>query len=291
MRLEESSKGSHVSDFEFSFTPTSLMEEIFTGREWSHFLALRRSPVPMETASQSQVEGRSWAGPGQRRDAPPELRASGTISSRAEPAANQEANEHMLVQSGTGADGLCGSWAADRTDQSRERIPEGPLDVFTKPVEVLDNSASMSRAHLNRKREHQSGTRRESRRQSEGDGAGPGEREGVGPGEREDSTVNASLQTAEGAKETDDNTIPLYVLPSALRSSAAHDSSTSGETVIKKRKIKHTAEGARRVRFMEQPEFLPDVQPFEFTASEIAEPSVLPGWILALKRKAQRRPR
>ncbi|KAJ8382392.1 hypothetical protein SKAU_G00031700 [Synaphobranchus kaupii] len=220
------------------------------------------------------------------------------IYSNVQPAANKEAIEHMLVQSGS----RFGSWKSYQVqarDQSRESIPEASSDIFTKPVEVLDNSVQMSRVHSNRKRDHSSGTRngREPMRRGEDEGAGLVRMAEPGEGY---STVKSGFQTAEGTNETRVSMIPLYVfqdssmplLPrSVLRSSTVNDSESSSETVIKKRKIRATRDDTRRVRFAEQPVFLPDLQPLELNTPERLDQPSLHTWILALKGKSKWKPR
>ncbi|KAI1888206.1 hypothetical protein AGOR_G00182630 [Albula goreensis] len=324
---EGSSTGRHMStgsDFEFSLSPTNLMEEIFTGKEWSNFLPVRGNPSPMEATSESVMGGHSWTPPIQRNDgpektnshvAPTELWAStgsqwsfspgvtkpnmdrATMQISVGPTPNEDSNKHMLIQSSANADGWRGLqeyYQAQDIDQTQQNAPETPAEFFPKPLEVLDNSALMSRVHLNRKRDHSSTSRRPRQPMRWGEG------EGVEPGQV-DTTVNTSFETIEGAKESDVSTIPLYVLkdppplssPSALRSSMMHDSESaiSDETVIKKRKMKDAAEDSRRVRFAEEPVFLPDVLPFEYASTENSEPSSLPGWILTLKKKTRWKPK
>ncbi|XP_036406765.1 uncharacterized protein zgc:113229 [Megalops cyprinoides] len=299
-------------DFEFNFTPTNLLEEIFTGKEWSNYLSFRRSPTPTDTINQPRTEGHSCTqknDPGEKmeqQDTTLGLRASTEdtwnfkqgianqnvdvypmqISSRAVPTTNKEAYERMPVQSNVTSGQLCTSAESchmQDTDQSQEPIQAGTFDFLTKPVEVLDGSALKSRVHLNRKREHHSGERRE---RAEG-----------GKSLLGDSTVGTDLQTGDESREDTSNLIPLYILPPArpplssrsiLHSSEAQD---SPETVIKKRKLKDQSDDIRHVRFAEEPVFVPELQFSEFLTSETSGSPSLPGWILALKKKTRRKPR
>ncbi|XP_061106899.1 uncharacterized protein LOC133134661 isoform X1 [Conger conger] len=312
---------SHMSTFnelECSFPPTNLMEDIFTGEEWPNSQSVRRSPFTIETTSQSATGGDCVTHPNQNNNQP-EMSEMQTIPfefwstdsqwdivpgdnhimdrntmklyTNTQPAANKKSIEHMLIQS-MASSVSCRSYQVQARDQSRECISEASSKIFTKPVEVLDYSVQMSHVHSNRKREHSSGTRN-----SRGPMRGLGGR--VEPGEG-DSTVNTHLQTAEGTNEEKVNTISLYdfqdssmPLPprSTFQSSAVHDSesSTSSETVIKKRKMADGREDTRHVRFAEQPVFLPDLQPFEIITPKQSNKSGLQAWILALKGKTKRK--
>ncbi|KAG7462037.1 hypothetical protein MATL_G00198450 [Megalops atlanticus] len=285
-------------DFEFNFTPTNLLEEIFTGKEWSNYL------------HQPETEGHSWI---QKNDQGEKMEQQGTtlgsttedrwnfkqgdanqnvdvypmqISSCVVPTTNKEANEHMPVQSNMTSGQLCTAVESchmqDR-DQSQESIQDGTFDFLTKPVEILDSSALKSQVHLSRKREHHSGERRE--------------RAEEGKSMLGDSTVGTDLQTVDEGREDTANLIPLYILPSArsplspcsmLHSSETQDSS---ETVIKKRKLRDQSEDTRHVRFAEEPVFVPELQSSDFLPSETSGSPSLPGWILALKKKTRRKPR
>ncbi|XP_035280538.1 uncharacterized protein zgc:113229 isoform X2 [Anguilla anguilla] len=330
-----------IMDKNSSDTPTK--EEQFTfqppSRDWPNKALptqsegstkgchMRRSPIRMETTSQSAIGGDCYTQLNQKKDQPEREmqrillecrsvdsqwdftpgdtnctldRNTQKMYANSHPATNKEAVEHILIQP-RASSGSWRSYQVQATDQSHESIPESSSNIFTKPVEVLENSAQMSRVNSNRKRDHSSGTRndRESMLRGEGERVALGGRAEPREG---NSTVNTGLQAAEGTNRTRVSTIPLYIcqdssLPlsprSALRSSAVHDSesSTSSETVIKKRKIGDGRADTRRVRFAEQPVFLPDLQPFEFNTPESAEQPSLHTWILALKEKTKRKPR
>ncbi|KAJ8262503.1 hypothetical protein GJAV_G00167180 [Gymnothorax javanicus] len=175
-------------------------------------------------------------------------------------------------------------------EQLQEPIPDVSSDNVSKPMKALHNANHMSQVYSNRKRDHPSDTRHSSAPMWWGE-------EGMEP-EGAYSRVNSGPQTAEDTNEALVNTIPLYdfhdpSLPlsprSAMRTSALHysESSESGETVIKKRKV---GEEKRHVRFAEEPVFLPD-HPFDSYATEHLEQPSVYSWILALKGKTKQKPK
>ncbi|XP_059202859.1 uncharacterized protein zgc:113229 [Centropristis striata] len=189
---------------------------------------------------------------------------------------------------------------------------------FVKPADILDSSALRSRVQLSRKRQHQSAERLQTDKTSDGTEAN---REAS----ISSMSPMSNHVMEETGESQHDNLVPLYTLNSpppplspftpftpaprgVLKHSISQDSQFSMETVTKRRRVEEN----RRVHFSEEvvtippPEMDMDATDSEedsgadedsvieegeeeqASIEEVASPtrrSVLPAWILALKRR------
>ncbi|XP_070818284.1 A-kinase anchor protein 200 [Chaetodon trifascialis] len=330
-----------TGDFDFSLGSFSLLEEIVTGQEWAMFLNPNQSatstnqrpseelkiPPKPHDSSQSPVisnhqggVNNQWSFRGTEASPVSDLSMAQISPDAFRPVSmdvSEEQQQHIRRE-------------ADRLEPMEQGHiqSDGPGQQLTplssaKPADILNNSLLKSRAHLNRKRQHQPAERRAERLPTETmSDAKEADRGGsissLGP---------TSSYVMEETGESHDNVIPLYTLNSpppplspssfapfahtpkgVLKHSISQDSESSVEIMTKRRRV----EDNRRVHFSEGVvTIVPPQLDLDATDSEedtgAEEDSVveqegeveqavmeevaparrpaLPAWILALKRR------
>ncbi|XP_035525211.1 uncharacterized protein zgc:113229 isoform X2 [Morone saxatilis] len=332
-----------TSDFEFGLGSFSLLEEIVTGQEWAKFLnpnllvtsanqspseELKIPPNPYDS-SQSPVKqqggvNNQWsfrsteASPisdfSMAQISPvPLLPVSMDLSE-----GRQQQVPRVADQSEPMEDGQTQSDMQSRDSRLGQRLR--PVS-FVQPADILNNSVLKSRAHQNRKRQHQSAKRLQTEKISDANRGGS----------ISSLSPTSSHVMEESGESGRDNVIPLYTLNSplpplspsslspfapaprgVLKHSISQDSESSVEVVTKRRRVEEN----RRVRFSESVMTIdPPELDLDATDSEedsgadedsvteqgceveqavieevapAARRSALPAWILALKRRKHR---
>ncbi|KAK2849078.1 hypothetical protein Q5P01_008912 [Channa striata] len=322
------------SDFEFGLGSFSLLEEIVTGQEWAKFLNPNISGPSVNQSLSKESLGQSQMPPNPYYSVQPSV-----FSNQQQGGSNHwkfwgteatQGSHSGMAQISPGA-----SLPVPYMDVHREGDQSEPMDdglnqshlqleqrcpgqqrrppSFVQPADFLDKS----RAHPNRKRQHQSAERRDDNFQPEQEA------------DRERSISTSSVASNHGMDETGEsqrnNVMSLYTLDSSpaplspcsfnpfaaaprgvLKHSISRDSECSMETLTKRRRVEEN----RRVRFSEEVMSIeplePDLNATE-SESEMDNDSVieqdceveqagveevaparrhaLPAWILALKRK------
>ncbi|XP_051274973.1 cyclin-dependent kinase 12 isoform X2 [Dicentrarchus labrax] len=326
-----------ASDFEFGLGSFSLLEEIVTGQEWAKFLnpnlsvtSANQSPseehkIPAYPydSSQSSVNNQ-WSFRGTEASpvsnfsmaqiSPvPLLPVSMDLSEGRQQQIHREADQSEPME-----DGQTQSDMQSRDSRLGQRLRPAS---FVQPADILNNSALKSRAHHNRKRQHQSAERLQTEKISDADRGGS----------LSSLSPSSSHVMEESGESGCDNVIPLYTLNSpppplspssfspfapaprgVLKHSISQDSESSVEVVTKRRRVEEN----RRVRFsesvmtIEPPELDLDATDSEEDSGadedsvieqgceveqavieEVAPAArrpALPAWILALKRRKHR---
>ncbi|KAF3693936.1 hypothetical protein EXN66_Car009612 [Channa argus] len=344
---EDSNPEGHIrsySESEFGLGSFSLLEEIVTGQEWAKFLnpnlsapsvnqspsedSLNQSQIPpnpyysvrLSVFSNQQEGGNNqWKFLGT--EATP---GSNTGMAQLSPGASLPVSMEVLEkkqQESVHREADRSEPMDDGHNQSDMQLGQRRLGQqhrppsFVQPADMLDKS----RAHPNRKRQHQSGERRDDNFQTE--------KEGDREGSISTSSVTCSHEMDETGESQRDNMMSLYTLkytpaplsPSSfntcaaapqgvLKHSISQDLESSMETMTKRRRVEEN----RRVRFSEE---VVSIEPPELDLdaihseeeSEMDNDSVLeqeceveqtvdaevaparrhalPAWIMALKRK------
>ncbi|XP_076595204.1 uncharacterized protein LOC143325774 [Chaetodon auriga] len=332
-----------TGDFDFSLGSFSLLEEIVTGQEWAMFLNPNQSatsanqrpseelkiPPKPHDSSQSPVisnhqggVNNQWSFRGTEASPVSDLSMAQISPDAFRPVSMDvsegEQQQHVHREADRSEPMEHGHIQSDGPGQQQLR----PLSS-AKPADILNNSLLKSRAHLNRKRQHQPAERRDKRLPTETmSDAKEADREGSIP-----SLSPTSSHVMEETGESHDSVIPLYTLKSpppplspssfipfahapksVLKHSISQDSESSVEIMTKRRRV----EDNRRVHFSEEVvTIVPPELDLDATDSEedtgAEEDSVveqegeveqavmeevaparrpaLPAWILALKRR------
>ncbi|KAJ4945716.1 hypothetical protein JOQ06_023395 [Pogonophryne albipinna] len=316
-------------DFEFGLGSFSLLDEIVTGQEWAKFLnpsqsaaSTNQRPTELKILSNYHDNGQStlilnqqggvnnpWSFQGTET-------SPGSDFSMAQISPDASHPVSMDVSEGKQAAAREFHSAPDQLIPMEHGQTRGPA-AFLEAADITDNSAQKIRAHLNRKRQHQSTEIGNDRFQTEN------RRDGNQTG-KEGSLTSSHVMEETGEFQHDDNMMPLHTMKSpalsqftpfapaprgVLKHSISQDSQST-ETLTKRRRV----EEDRRVRFSEEvvtiepPEPGPDPSDSEedsgaeedsvtdqeceeepAAAAEEEAPArrhALPAWILALKRNS-----
>ncbi|KAI9538848.1 hypothetical protein NQZ68_008924 [Dissostichus eleginoides] len=322
-------------DFEFGLGSFSLLDEIVTGQEWAKFLnpvssaaSTNQRPTELKILSNSHDNGQStlilnqqggvnnpWSFQGTET-------SPGSDFSMAQISPDASHPVSMDVSEGKQAAAREFHSAPDQLIPMEHGQTRRPA-AFLEAADITDNSAQKIRAHLNRKRQHQSTEIGNERFQTEN------RRDGNQTG-KEGSLTSSHVMEETGEFQHDDNMMPSLTMKSpapplspftpfapaprgVLKHSISQDSHST-ETLTKRRRV----EEDRRVHFSEEvvtiepPEPGPDASDSEEdsgaeedsmtdqkceeepAAAEEEAPArrhALPAWILALKRNSGRKHR
>ncbi|KAK5864766.1 hypothetical protein PBY51_015979 [Eleginops maclovinus] len=302
-------------DFEFGLGSFSLLDEIVTGQEWAKFLN------PNQSAGSTNQRPSELKNPWSFRGTEA-LPDSDFSMAQISPDAFQPVS--MDVSEGKRP----AVWDVHSAPDQLEPMENGQTrrpSSFLEAADITDNSAQKIRAHLNRKRQHQSTEIRSESLQIEKG------REGNQAGKEGSQTINHIMEET-GESQHDDSMMPSHTMKcpapphspftpfapalcSVLKHSISQDSQFSPETLTKRRRVEEN----RRVHFSEKvvtiepPELVPhaidseedsggeedsvtdqDCEEEQAAVEEVAAPArrhALPAWILALKRNTGRKHR
>ncbi|KAL4641711.1 hypothetical protein GN956_G10406 [Arapaima gigas] len=290
------------SDFDLNFSPINLVEEIFTGKEWSHFLLQNEGPISTEASNLPNTDTRIWT--------QTKWSNGGLQEKEHQISENRRTVEENNILSSVVYDPKGNKLRTAKpfvedTVHSLESVQEADFS-FLKAADILDNSGLKSRIHVSRKRDHRTPAQslRDTRKLDlevlpEGEKSSWMFRDSTGPGSEQ---LPPEECTVKEETKTDVEIIPLYPLwnshlpPSGLLPSPLHpiDSQNvdSFETVAKKRKTRDHSEGTRHVWFAEQlVTSIPCEPSYDFDMEDELQESLLPRWVVALKKKMREKPR